>query len=433
MPREEFSIRPPAHVYSAGIIQLFFDMVFRAAASFRSASACLKLFRPYLPDTHRTPTAWCGELWIMRIGLYELYRPKEEVSDRVWIVDHTVQIGTTKCLLIVGVRLSWWQEQRRPLEHRDLEVLWLEPVDNSDGEMVRMQLECAADEAGVPRAIVSDEGSDLKRGIEAFRQDHPETAAVSDIAHKMARIVKHELEEQDRWGKFVKHMGQTKLRLQQTELALLIPPTPKNKARYMNLKELVDWGSRALDFVDDPRDVDGVVVDRQKLQDKLGWIQDFRDDLTQWQGLLGMISTTLEYVRYEGYHRRAARELKKRLQPFLEHKYNRPVAVAILAFVKQQSQSAAPGERFIGSSECIESLIGTGKRIEGQQSKSGFTKLVLAMAAAVAKPTAEYLQEAFATVTTEDLYEFGRDILGRSVQSQRRLAFAYTTTGTKQG
>ena len=159
-----------------------------------------------------------------------------------------------------------------------------------------MQWEGAADVAGVPRAMVSDQGSDLKRGIEAFPQHNPETATVCDIAHKMARIVKHELEDQDCWGG-VKHMGRTKPRLQQTELAPLIPPTPKSKARYMNLKELVDWGSRALDFVDDPRDVDGVAVDRQKLQDKLGWMRDFREDSTRWQGLLGMISTALEYVR----------------------------------------------------------------------------------------------------------------------------------------
>jgi hypothetical protein len=415
------------------VIRLFFEMVFQAAATFRSASASLELVREYLPDVDRTPTAWCGELWVMRIGLYELYRPKEQVSDRVWIMDHTVQVGTTKCLLIVGVRLSWWQEQRRPLEHGDLEILTLEPIDNSDGEAVRIQLESTADLVGVPRAIVSDQGTDLKRGIEAFRQDHPETVAVNDIAHKVASLVKRDLEDQDRWGEFLQHMGRTKLCLQQTQLALLMPPTPKNKSRYMNLEELVNWGGRALSFVDHPPAVDGVAVDRQKLQDKLGWIQDFREDLTRWLGLLKVISITLEYVRYGGYHRHAARELKKRLQPFLTHTYHRSITAQILAFVKQQSASAAPGERIIGSSECLESLIGTGKRIERQQSKSGFTKLVLAMAAAVAKPTAEYLKEALAAVSTKDLYEWGRDILGRSVQSQRRIAFAQVDSGTKSG
>jgi hypothetical protein len=413
------------------MIQLFWKMVLHGAASFRSASACLKLFGPYLAGIERTPTAWCGELWILRIGLYELYRVKDRVADRVWLVDHTVQIGTTKCLLIVGVRLSWWQDQRRPLAHDDLEILTLEPVENSDGETVRIQLECTAELVGVPRAIVSDQGADLKRGIADFQQAHRETAGVCDIAHKVASIVKGELEAEPRWGEFLQHLGRSKPQLQQTKLAFLIPPTPKTKARYMNLEELARWGVQALEFVDHPQDVDGVPVDRQKLEEKLGWLRDFRRELGTWQNLQGVISTTLEYIRYEGYHRQAACELARRLKPFLSETLTRRIAAKILAFVKEQSVSAVPGERLIGSSEVLESLIGTGKRMERQQSKSGFTKLLLAMAAAIAKPTAEYLKQAMADIKTEDVYEWANGLLGRSVQSQRRLAFAQVDSGTE--
>jgi hypothetical protein len=177
--------------------------------------------------------------------------------------------------------------------------------------------------------------------------------------------------------------------------------------------------------------VDGVAVDRQKLHEKLGWLREFRGELAMWQRLQGVISTTLEYIRYEGYHRYAARELRKRLKPFLTEPLNRRIASKILAFIKVQSASAAPGERLIGSSEVLESLIGTGKRMERQQSKSGFTKLLLAMAAAIAKPTAEYIKQAMNDIKTEDVYEWANGLLGRSVQSQRRLAFAQADSGTE--
>ena len=130
---------------------------------------------------------------------------------------------------------------------------------------------------------------------------------------------------------------------------------------------------------------------------------------------------------------RAGKELRQRLKPLLRGAISRRLAGDILRFVKQQSISAKPGERLIGSSECLESLIGKGKRLERQQSKSGFTRMVLAMAAAVAEPTTEYLQEALAAVTTSDVYEWARDLLGPSVQSQRRLAFAEAPGGTKPG
>lgn len=430
---QDFVTRPAHHFYGCGIIRLLFLLVLHGAASFRGASACLNLLAKFLPGTDRTPTAWCGELWIWRIGLYEILRPKEPAEDRVWIVDHTVQIGTTKCLVIVSVRLSWWQEQRRPLEHRDLEVLTVEPVEHSDGHTVEVQLECKAEEVGVPRAIISDHGSDLKRGIEAFQQTHPETASVYDIAHQIACLLKHELEADQRWSEFLRRMGETKPQLQQTALAFLTPPSPKSKARYMNLEELVRWGRNALDFLDHPRPVEGTVVDEEKLEEKLGWLREFRGALSEWEGILQVVSTTLEYVRHEGYHERAGKELRKRLKPLVREASSRRLARDILRFVEQQSTSAKPGERLIGSSECLESLIGKGKRLERQQSKSGFTRMVLAMAAAVAEPTTEYLKEALAAVTTSDVYEWARDLLGPSVQSQRRRAFAATAGGTKTG
>lgn len=399
-------------------------MVLHRAASFRSASGCLDLIREYLPRTERTPTAWCGQLWLMRIGLYEMYRAKEEVTDRVWIVDHTVQIGTTKCLLIVGIRLSVWERQRRPLKHDDLEVLALEPVEHSDGKTVLGQLEWTAELTGVPRAILSDQGTDLKRGIAAFQQRYPGTAGVQDIAHKLANLLKHELEADERWSQFLEHLGRTKPQVRQTALAFLSPPSPQSKARYMNLEELVRWSAKALAFLDRPRLINGAGFTRQKLREKFGWLEGFREELRQWDGLLRLVAETLNYVRHHGYHRHAASELKRHLQPLLVEAPSRQFAKQILMFVRDQSASAAPGEHLVGSSEVLESLIGTGKRLARQQSKSGFTKLLLATAAAVAKPTTEYLVEAFRTVQTEDVYEWARDVLGPTVQSQRRLALS---------
>lgn len=47
-------------------------------------------------------------MWLLRVGLYALQAPKEQAGDWVWIMDHTLQPGQFKCLLIVGVRLKDW-------------------------------------------------------------------------------------------------------------------------------------------------------------------------------------------------------------------------------------------------------------------------------------------------------------------------------------
>lgn len=379
------------------------------------------------------PTGECGQLWLLRIGLYEVTRPKEMADDRVWIIDHTVQIGDMKCMLILGCRLSWWQENRGPLNHRDVEVLALEPMVKSNGEMVCNQLQDTAIKTGVPRAIVSDHGTDIRGGIEAFQKDHPQTVNLYDIAHKMAILLKRELEADDDWSEYLQQIGQVKQRLQQTALAFLTPPTPRNKARYMNLEKLVTWGTKTLAYVDRPYPVSEVPLDKRQLREKLGWLVTYRKPLRRWKSIMGIVDTTLEFIRQEGYHRRATRELQRQLNPMITDQKSRRLANKILEFVNEQSTHARRGEHLIGSSECIESLIGKGKRLEGQQSKSGFTRMILGMAASVVSPTKDYIGQALAHVKTRDVFQWCHRKLGVSVQSQRQRALGYARCRTKPG
>jgi predicted 3-demethylubiquinone-9 3-methyltransferase (glyoxalase superfamily) len=71
--------------------------------------------------------------------------------------------------------------------------------------------------------------------------------------------------------------------------------------------------------------------------------------------------------------------------------------------------------------------------VEGQQSKSGFTRMVLAMASAVVDPTVDYLKDALENVKASDLLQWCRDKLGVSVQSQIRRASASPKCGTDPG
>jgi hypothetical protein len=428
-----FDERPAHHHYCYGLISLFLNLVLKAATSLGAASRTLNTMRPFLPWCGAMPTADCGQLWMLRIGLHEITRAKEFTGDRIWIVDHTVQIGTTKCLLIVSVRLSRWQKERGPVSHHDLEVLALEPVEQSDGQIVCRQLEETATAVGAPRAIASDRGTDIRRGIDLFQANHPDTAGVYDIAHKLAILLKQELKSDETWAAYLKCFGQTKQCLQQTSLAFLTPPTPRNKARYMNLKELVRWGTKTLAYLDNPQPVTDDPIDKPRLRERLSWLRKYRKPLARWDTFMRVVDATLEYVRQEGYHDRAADELQKQLAPTAQDRRSKALAEKILAFVREQSALARKGEHLVGSSECIESLIGKGKRLEGQQSKSGFTRMVLGIAAAVVKPTKEYIEEALANVKTSDLTQWCHDKLGVSVQAQRQRAYAIAESGTTSG
>ena len=98
-----------------------------------------------------------GRLWLMRIGLYKLNRPKPKADDWVWIIDFSIQLGKEKCLVILGVRQCDLPPEGQALRHEDMEPITLVPVEQANGTIVYQKLEEAAVKTGVPRAIACAE------------------------------------------------------------------------------------------------------------------------------------------------------------------------------------------------------------------------------------------------------------------------------------
>jgi hypothetical protein len=94
----------------------------------------------------------------------------------------------------------------------------------------------------------------------------------------------------------------------------------------------------------------------------------------------------------------------------------------LLRFVREESFKAKPNERLVGSSEVLESVLGRFKQLEHDQVKSGFTGLLLSLAALVSTTTAEVIQTALETVRTKQVVAWCNNTLGTSVQAQRRAA-----------
>ena len=427
----ELQATPARHQFPLGIIQLFLNFVLKAASSQRCAAEVLRLFGELLPDFARTPCPNTGRLWLQRFGLYALTTPKEKADDWVWIMDHTMQLGQYKCLVIVGVRLSDWNRERGPLTHKDLKLLNLTPMEHSTGDKVHEQLIATSRQTGMPRAVISDGGSDLKRGMEILHQTDPQVAHLYDIKHKTALLLKKELTADERWKEFVTSVNKTKLGITQTSLAFLNPPALKTKARYMNLDTLVHWAHKALRYLDDPRDVAEERVDLAKLNDKLGWLRDYRKPLEEWSQLLELTATAEDYVRKEGYHQEAEVYLRPRLEPSAGCSASREMMEHLLEFVAEQSANALVNERLIGSSEVLESLIGKYKHLQSTHSKGGMTATLLSFGAIVLEKTTATLRHALETVTTQHVYDWCQKKLGTTIQAQRNAAFKGTKTTSK--
>jgi hypothetical protein len=366
------------------------------------------------------PSWYSVRLWLLRLGYYKLTRAKKHAADWIWIVDHTIQCGREKCLAILGIRQSKLPVAETILYHEDVEPLALYPVKSSNGDIVYQQLKKTTAITGVPRQIIADGGTDINAGVSRFCQDHPRTCFIYDIKHKAAAVLKRHLNSGTCWNEFVKRASSAAKQLQQTDMAALAPPSQRSKSRYMNIDRLVKWAHETLIFIDQQSVSPSLLYDQQILHAKLGWLRDYRIQIEQWQELIQVVESAVDFVRFHGFYRNCQHELAQEPGFDAQSPLAKRVREELLTFIKTESKKAKPQERLLGSSEVIESVFGKLKFLEKDQSKSGFTVLLLGLAASVSETSQDVVQKALASVPTKKVFQWFKDNVGQSVQSKRK-------------
>ncbi len=353
---------------------------------------------------------------------------KEKADDWIWIVDHSIQIGQEKCLVILGIRISNLP-QDRALKYEDVEPIEMRPVKKSNGKIVYEQLESTAKKTGIPRAIVGDHGADIKSGIEKFCQQHPDTCYIYDVKHKMAVLLKKVLTNEPQWAEFTKLAKKSKQQVQQTALAGLAPPKQRTKARYMNTEYLLDWGKNMLRLLSQSNEaIQEKKFDPDKIREKFSWLIAFSDDLEHWRKLLQIATTTEKFIAYNGIQNGIDLNFSQELNA-LDLGQKDPVVNKfkddVTAYICDENSKARPGERLLGSSAILESVFGAQKNIEKGQAKSGFTGLLLALPALLSKTTADIVHKAMELTPVKNVLEWSKENIGVSVQASRKKAFDF--------
>ncbi len=412
------------HTYSASHIFLFVQFVLSSGISMRAASRVLELISSFLELNISIPSWHTGRLWLLRIGLYKLERPKQIAADWIWIIDHTVQLGNEKCLVILGIRQECFPKGELYLTHEDVEPIALIPVEHSNGEVVFQQLEENISKTGIPKQIVSDHGPDIKSGVEIFCQKY-DTVHTYDMKHKGATIVKRELKDDPNWQDFVKQASKTSKKVQQTILAALAPPNQRSKARYMNVDKLVDWGHTTLLYLDHEKaqhlgDEKTKEFESSKLFQKSGWLYKFRDALADWKNLVDTVKSADNYINFMGLSKDIDVYLKAELSGFTENEAFGHIPDELVLFAKQQQEKIGDDDRLLGSSEIIESVIGKYKGLQHDQVKGGFTGMLLGLAASVSELTLDTVEKACASISTQNVWDWVKNNIGKSVFSERK-------------
>lgn len=382
-----------------------------------SATKVLQLFA----QTKKILSINTGKMWMMKLGYYRLTQEKDKASDWIWIIDHTIQMGKEKCLAILAIRAKDLPKTRA-LKYEDMEIIDLQPVDTSTGVIVYQQLMDNIKKTGVPRAIVSDMGADIRSGVERFQKIYPQSVHIYDLKHKMATIVKKILLSDEQWTIFKKFANFVVRKLQNTTLAGYRPPRQRQKARYMDISNLVKWAQGVLIQYDNIYQKKEKTEDEVKLESILKDITNFRDNIEEWLEMITVNSLVLKFMNihnlqtdsYEKFSELHAQKIKR-----LQTQKAKGLANELLSFIQEQQKVCNPNERLLHSSDILESLFGKLKFLEKEQSNSSFTSLILSVGAMVSKTTESIITEALETVSIPMIHKWCKEKIGLTIQAQK--------------
>jgi hypothetical protein len=242
----------------------------------------------------------------------------------------------------------------------------------------------------------------------------------------VACLLKKELEADPDWERFIGEANLARRGLALTSAGFLVPPVLKTKARYMNLDSLVAWGRKVLAYLKrlrKRRKSATAAAEARLIEARLQGLRRFRGRLTEWSTLLAVAQAAEHYVRHHGWHAAAQAELRRRLQPLATCPRSRRLKNRLLQFAAEQAAAVRPGERLLGSTEVLESLIGKYKRLQALHSAHGMTQMILALGAIVGRRCRETIRQALTHVTTRHVADWCRKHLGPTLQSRRHHAF----------
>jgi hypothetical protein len=383
---------PFGHRYAVQVMSRAINLVLSGNTTLRAAAQCFIVL-----EQEATPSFWTIRFWLLRLGLYELQRPKPQASDWVFIVDATIAVGQHKALVILGVRLTQLRERGFSLGHQDVVALGLKILTRCDGVTVHAQLEAAAQAVGVPRSVVSDSGGDVKKGVRLFQQAHPGVAWNYDLTHRLARLLEKELGAASWWPDFLTRVGRCRHACQQTAWSHLLPPAQRTKARWFNLEPLIGWALQVLAY----GRREGLMESKFVLL--FGWLGAFEAPLQEARQMVEMIQSVCALIKEQGINAAQVEQCATRIEAIGRTERSQAFGRQILAFLREQAAQVQPGETLLGSSDVIESVFGKYKAVVERSPMKAMTVMVLLVAALTSERTPSVIRQAMETVGTAEV------------------------------
>lgn len=415
----------PHHTFGPKMISLGLNLC--KEIGFRPAETALRIIFDWMGVKADIPSFDAIRVWACRVGIAQLHAPVEG-DDWIWLVDHSNQIGQEKVLQIIGIRAKELPPLGETLPLEKMHVLATIPGTSWTRDDVRREYKTLAERIGPPKYLLSDGAVELRESADVLQFEGKTPVVLRDMKHYAANVFEQLIGKDERFQEYLSKLGRTRSAVQQTELSHFTPPPQKPKARFMNLGPTLRWGNMISYHLSNSRSKSRQGIAAQRMNDKLGWVRDFRDELAVWSRCEEVMQASLSLINRHGVYRGVAAKLKTELDRVrAEHppgcELSATMASKLIAFVADSAAQLGEGDRAWLSTENLESLFGRYKRLEGQHSKGGFTSLLAAMPMLLTNWTPARVRESLTKVSVKEMRTWVKDTLGTTLTSRRVTAY----------
>jgi hypothetical protein len=399
-------------------------LVLRAVVSFRSVPRILELFF----SQAQLGIGWIPHFssvinWSLRVGLGLLRQVAPIGAPWVAIIDHSIDVGTKKALVVLRVPLAALSQRRAAIQLADCECVGLTVAETVNGEVVAEHLEAIFELSGAPSAIIKDGDATLNKGVRLWMDNaHLAVPMIEDIGHVMAAALKAQFEPTKQYQRFTALASKAAKALRQTQLAFLIAPKLRSKGRFLNLGKLARWGEKMLAIL--------AVKGRAPKSSTLAKLRAALPGFTKLRAFIETFATTavtvsdiMEILKNQGLHHSSYAQCRQlaehlpatsgvrcRLHTWLE----RHIDI-------QRKLTALP---LVVSSDIIESLFGNFKHILERSPQADMNRTVLLIPALCAQRDAATITNALMHTRHGDLAAWEQEHIPYTMRKKRLAFFA---------
>jgi hypothetical protein len=206
-------------------------LTIQAVVSYRSVPRILELFKSRTPLVVNWIPHFTSVInWSLRLGLGLLKQVKPITEPWLAIMDHSIDIGTKKALVVLRVTTAALSKRGGAIRLEDCECIGLNVSEIVNGETISLELDTIFRQAGRPVTIIKDADASLQKGVRLWSEQQAQPVpTIDDIGHTMASALKAQFEKAPAYQRFITLVSHGAKCLRQTDMAFIMPPNTEPK------------------------------------------------------------------------------------------------------------------------------------------------------------------------------------------------------------